>query len=660
VTPQEIFALFGRTVVLLRVAPRAKRPIDPKWEDLTAAEMTPAYLASLNGNIGILHGAASGHLIGIEFDSIEAAKLWFRANPWAKDCLWSKAKRGPCFWVFIKGPYPKSHNLYDEEGNQVGEWRADGRQTVFTGTHPDGMTYVHKGTPPTLAYADVVWPKGLRLTKPEPPVADLDAQLQADHGPPFWVDQFGNVTKINQKYLANRFCVENLVLFEQDEGSFFRYLEGNGAWSKVVSDVVKKMTQDEWTRLVKLWGANDLHKKVSNGAFNAITDLVRSISGRTQVFKPLKRIIHCNNTMLHLIPETGEVELHDFNPEYYARNPCPINWNPEATCPQFQGILDTMEPADADLFLRYAANVLLGGNPSQQILLLVGEAGTSKSALCEIIELVVGRRNVAELRTQHLDKQFEIGRYIGKTLLTGKDVKGDFLESEGAARIKALTGHDSLTGEIKHESGTPEIYGNFSIIIVCNENLTIKLEGDTDLGAWARRLIIINFTEKSKHKETIVDYGQKVFAEEGEGILVLIVKAAFRHLKELAAIGAFNQTSAQKARVEDLLAESRSIEMFVKECVFKRKGCDISSDELVKAYIRYCELHGWRPVEAPKFQKYVVSHMVRHHQSSVGTHCIRENNGKEGRVRGYPGVFLMEEDDQATDGSETFDQDSNR
>ena len=642
-SPQEIFTLFGRTVVLLRV--NGKAPVDPAWDDMTVGHMTEAYLAGLNGNIGILHGAASGNLNGIEFDSVEAAKSWFRANRhWAENCLWSKGKRGPCFWVFIRGDYPKNHNLYDEAGNQVGEWRADGRQTVFSGTHPDGMVYTHKGTPVRITYNQIVWPGDVRVAKPAPPAPDLDAILQARHGPPYWVDQWGNVTKINQVYLANRFCAENLVLFEQDEGASFRYREENGAWNKVIQDAVKKMVQDEWTRLVALFAVASLHKKAANSTFNAITELVRSISGRTRVFSPLTRVVHCANGMLHLL-EDGECELRPFSPEYYARNPTPINWNPEAICPKFQSILDTMEADDADLLLRYAANVLLGGNPAQQILILTGEGGTSKSTVCEIIELVVGRRNVAELRTEHLDNRFEIGRYIGKTLLSGKDVKGDFLESEGAARIKALTGHDMLTGEVKMEMGTPEIYGNFAVIITCNERLTVKLEGDIDMSAWARRLMMIEFTQKSKHKEVIPNYSQKLFAEEGEGILVLVVKAAFRHLKELKTIGTFAQTKAQKDRIEGLLAESRSVELFVKECVFRQKGSDISSDELLTAYNNYCETKGWDPVVAGKFQKYVVNHMVRFHQSNVGSNILREDNGgKERRVRGYPNVVLVEGD----------------
>ena len=112
--------------------------------------MVPAYLAGLNGetNIGILHGRASGGLCGIEFDDLAHAKLFWNVNAWAKDGLWSKAKRGPCFWCFIRGAYPANHELYDEAGKHVGEWRADGRQTVFSGTHPEGMPYQNSGKPP--------------------------------------------------------------------------------------------------------------------------------------------------------------------------------------------------------------------------------------------------------------------------------------------------------------------------------------------------------------------------------------------------------------------------------------------------------------------------------------------------------------------------------
>ena len=94
-TAAEIFALMGRPVVLLKVERKTKRPLAKEWQKTTLEDMTEQYLAGLNGdtNIGILHGAASGSLAGIEWDTQAAAKAFFNANP-NLNTLCSKAVRG--------------------------------------------------------------------------------------------------------------------------------------------------------------------------------------------------------------------------------------------------------------------------------------------------------------------------------------------------------------------------------------------------------------------------------------------------------------------------------------------------------------------------------------------------------------------------------------
>jgi hypothetical protein len=334
---------------------------------------------------------------------------------------------------------------------------------------------------------------------------------------PYLTSDEGKVHSLNQSYFVQRFCHEHLFLFELGEGWFFVYQDESGAWFKVLPDVIKKMFRLYWEHLkTNIFREQQLAHRNTNSFENAIVDGSRSFSGRKEVFKRLEKIIHCKNGMLH-IDSAGNGELRAFSPDYYSRNAVPVNWNPEAKAPKFEGILATMNPDDASLLLRYCGNILLGGNPSQQILLLVGEGGTSKSTICEIIELLLGRHNVAELRTKFLHERFEIGRYIGNMLLSGKDVKGDFLMTEGASALKKLTGHDNMTGEIKFSMATPEVYGDFPALITCNERLLVRLEGDIDVTAWARRLMMIAFGSKSKHQQVIANYAQKLVEEEGEG-----------------------------------------------------------------------------------------------------------------------------------------------
>jgi putative DNA primase/helicase len=84
--------------------------------------------------------------------------------------------------------------------------------------------------------------------------------------------------------------------------------------------------------------------------------------------------------------------------------------------------------------------LLLGGNPAQRVFILTGTAGAGKSTLMKIFERIVGINNVYELRTALLHERFEQSRFIGKSLLTGKDVPGDFLQKQGAYVIKKLVG----------------------------------------------------------------------------------------------------------------------------------------------------------------------------------------------------------------------------
>src|SRR4029077_1502522 len=63
------------------------------------------------------------------------------ANPLLRNTLRTTAQRGCNVWLRCGTDYPSSCNLKDQSGSKVGEWRADGNQTIIAGTHPDGVPY---------------------------------------------------------------------------------------------------------------------------------------------------------------------------------------------------------------------------------------------------------------------------------------------------------------------------------------------------------------------------------------------------------------------------------------------------------------------------------------------------------------------------------------
>ena len=264
-------------------------------------------------------------------------------------------------------------------------------------------------------------------------------------------------------------------------------------------------------------------------------------------------------------------------------------------------------------------------------MLLTGTPGGGKSTLLEIIEAIIGPANVCQLRTEHLNERFELSRFLRKTMLSGKDVKGDFLQTEGAHVLKALVGHDLLSAERKGSNSEFQLRGEFGVAVSCNGRLQVKLEGDVD--AWRRRLLIIRY-EKPKPCKRVPDFAKKLLSEEASGILRWMVDGAIEHIRECDAIGDYRLTDAQLGRIDQLLAESDSIRHFVKERIHPAEGSDLTTAEIVSAYLDYCSDQGWLAFSSKTVERNLPDLMLDLYRSALNTHV--ERNGK--RQKGYPNV----------------------
>jgi len=123
------------------------------------------HLAKLNraGNIGVALGEASNGLVTIDFDEDSYGDAFLAANPLLKTTLRTRATRGCNTWVRCSSEYPPSQRLKNASGAEIGEWRADGSQTIISGTHPDGMPYRFAVECPaiTISYDAIIWPESI-------------------------------------------------------------------------------------------------------------------------------------------------------------------------------------------------------------------------------------------------------------------------------------------------------------------------------------------------------------------------------------------------------------------------------------------------------------------------------------------------------------------
>jgi len=477
----------------------------------------------------------------------------------------------------------------------------------------------------------------------EPAPVDVDANPFADvieaHGEPFIVNPKGKPVSFNPMFAPAVYASRNKVIYDGLLRTFHEYEPLAGLWMPTTPDTMRKKLSDLIFELgAELEQPNIAAKEQSHSKLEGTAKNLCALTDGRFDDRP-SGFVHCLNGMLDVC--TGE--LHPFSPEFKSRNATPFSWDEDASCPRFfdELLAPALDADDIATIQLYAGMSLMGRNLAQRILLLTGTPGGGKSQLCIAIEGLIGRANCTQLRTEMLAERFELARLVGKTLLTGKDVPGHFLMTRGAHVLKALSGGDALTTEIKQRMGGDTIDGEFSIIVTSNSRLRVQLDGDT--GAWRRRLLIVNY-ERPKPEKPIPDFARQLLEQEGVGILRWAVDGA-RRLLELAY--AFPVTPAQQSRVDSLLDESNALRSFVGTTIETAPGDNLTTAEIVEAFFAFCDEKQWAVGSVRDVEKELPDVMMEIHRSAKSSSI--ERRGKT--AKGFRGVKMAENTPNGTVGT---------
>lgn len=351
----------------------------------------------------------------------------------------------------------------------------------------------------------------------------------------------------------------------------------------------------------------------------------------------LTEFIPCANGMLRLSDKT----LLPFSPTYRRRNKLAVPFDPNAKCPLFLDTLmcPALDPDELDLLQRWCGLALLGENVAQRILILIGTPGGGKGTFVRVLAGIIGSTNVASLRTQLLAERFELGRFLGKTLLYGADVPENVLNQSGASVLKSLTGYDPITLEFKRSNESPLIVCKFNVIVTCNSRLTVHLEGDTE--AWRRRLAIVDY-HKAKPTKVIADLDRQILATEPSGVLNWMIEG----LDKIRADGwQLHLSSGQQKTVDNLLLESDGHNLFVREALTRADGGQLTVQDCFAAYVEFCTARGWTSQTRNKFAQSIGDAVARTFGITV-RHDIKDDNGKA--QRGWNGLQLCDKNAKPT------------
>ncbi|MBM7702854.1 DNA primase family protein [Metabacillus iocasae] len=332
--------------------------------------------------------------------------------------------------------------------------------------------------------------------------------------------------------------------------------------------------------------------------FEANNQRVAEVIGQIERWKVLKvdafnltPLLNVKNGLLNV--DTGELIEH--SPMILTTIQLPIEYDPNAQCPNIKKFINEVVPADTVPILEeWFGYCLFSSTKYEKALMLTGTGANGKSVLMNLFQCFIGKENICHHDIQDFEKnRFATASLFGKLANTSADLPASALKDTGIFK-KIVTGDDLQAENKGQKSFTFKPYSR--LMFSANE-----LPTSSDLSeGFFRRWIIINFPFSFIGKNADPNLLEKlVTVEELSGLL----NVALQGIKRLRSQGGFTTNQDTKNALNEYKrANDKVIQFLEEECVFL-ENARISKMSVYRAYSEWCKLSGYKPLGLQKFYK---------------------------------------------------------
>lgn len=302
---------------------------------------------------------------------------------------------------------------------------------------------------------------------------------------------------------------------------------------------------------------------------------------------PVEGFWNTRNGMLNW--RTGELIPH--GPEYGSTVQFPWEWDPQATCPEFDKFLrGVLEPDFVELAWQMIAYLLYSGNPRQVAFLLSGKGENGKGTLMRVLTALLGQENVSAASLDAINRnRFATISLLGKIANLAGDIDATY--QEATATFKQITGEDQVDGEHKYGARVP--FTNWAVPVFSAN----KPPASADVGhGYLRRWQIIKFDKKISKRDRIEGLSD-ILAREVQGIAV----KALPVLQELMAAKWFKSGGLIAVAQSEFAEAIDQVREWVAEACEVVPGNRTARSELYQSYRAWASASGIRPVSAREF-----------------------------------------------------------
>jgi len=409
------------------------------------------------------------------------------------------------------------------------------------------------------------------------------------------------------------------ISWDEDAKVFYRWDENITAHTPLHKRHVPSLVRSYTQKLLKKEGAPRSGQSVSK---RDLAEIITTLQATCPFPRPYSQnYFPAKNGVIRF----GPAGIRKLSPRrcFGFKHVAIASYTKSQTPTKFLKLLNQVLPdlTDQKLLLKYLGGAFTGNNSTRQMLVMRGPGGSAKSTILAVVESLLGAPWVGDLRIQHLSGRFEHSHYIGKRLISAKDIPGDSLKLPSAKFLKPLSGGDLLQTEQKY-GGFARLSGSPHIVLTSNGELLLELADDGQ--AWKDRLIILDLRRPENIKR-IANYADVLVSKEGDAILSMLLHAGMEYKQEVQTFGSLQLSPLQKQRVDNLLYASESLDHFVKTRIEPTQSACIGGSAISVAYVRYCQERQWKPVSLAVLRARLPDLMLLHHGSTRNVPLVENN-----------------------------------
>lgn len=429
-----------------------------------------------------------------------------------------------------------------------------------------------------------------------PPADPPDPQTLPDsHGERFAYTDAGNSDRLIHQYGGNlKHCetfhawyVWNGTVWERDATN--RMLDYSTRTARSIMVECAYITDPKKNQDCAKWAMTSQSLARRNAMVDGAT---YQVAVTPEDWDAREHLLNCQNGTLELDTMT----FRGHRREDLLTKCCNVDYDPAATCPQWEEHIRMVLADDDDLirgFQEVCGYSLIASNPEQVVFILYGTGKNGKNVTMDTLSHMLGGYSVHIAAESLMVKRGEaprsdLARLAGSRMVTASEPAENAALAESV--IKQLTGDAKVTVRRLYENEF-EFEPGGKIWLATNYQPRIV---GTDEGIW-RRIWLLPFTYTIPAERRKLGY-EVVLQQEAAGILNWCLEGYIRWRENgLVQPAAVKVATAQYRTESDTVAA-----WFADRIVICGGSRSISRREVRESYEKWCDEAGERPVSAKK------------------------------------------------------------